>query len=113
MTDDNGVRVEDDGRRWVMWGEIDASVQARAEEHLLRSVVVSGGGIVVDLTDVTFMDSGGLRLLYHAAAGANEPPRLVGTPTRVRDLLELSGVAGLFVLDDAPTGETATSGSRR
>lgn len=96
---DSGVRVQDDGALWVMSGEIDAAVQARHEDELVRYATSATRPIRIDLTDVTFMDSGGLRLLYHAATAGNPGPRLVGTPQRVRDLLELSGVADLFELE--------------
>ena len=52
------------------------------------------------------MDSGGLRLLYHAATAGSGAPVLERVPRRVRDLLELSGVAELFELtDDAGPAE--------
>ncbi len=93
-----GVRVEEGGARWVMWGDIDAAVQVRSEGELLDSLAASPTPVAIDLRDVTFMDSGGLRLLYHAAAGSERPPTLLHTPDRIRDLLEVSGVLPLFTL---------------
>ena len=72
----------------------------RHEDELVRYARSARSPIRIDLTDVTFMDSGGLRLLYHAATTSNPGPRLVGTPQRVRDLLELSGVVDLFDLEN-------------
>lgn len=89
-----------DGTRWEMRGEIDASVQARHEDELVRLAQAADERIHVDLGAVTFMDSGGLRLLYHAATAGSGTPLLVHVPHRVRDLLELSGVAELFELED-------------
>ncbi|MBD5785446.1 STAS domain-containing protein [Cellulosimicrobium terreum] len=96
---ESGVRVEDDGALWVMRGEIDAAVQTRYEDELLRHAETATRPVRVDLSAVTFMDSGGLRLLYHAATAGPGSPRLVDVPERVRDLLELSGVVGLFELE--------------
>ncbi|WP_251152300.1 STAS domain-containing protein [Cellulosimicrobium sp. Marseille-Q4280] len=98
---ESGVRVQDDGTLWVMYGEIDAAVQARHEDDLQRRAQAATAQIRIDLTDVTFMDSGGLRLLYHAATAGETPPALLGTPRRVRDLLELSGVDSLFQVEDS------------
>jgi anti-sigma B factor antagonist len=102
------VRAEDGGTFWVMEGEVDAAVQGRREEELLRLAQQATQQIVIDLSAVTFMDSGGLRLLYHAAEGSPEPPLLRGVPDRIQDLLELSGVAALFAYE--PVAETSTSG---
>ncbi|MCB7135339.1 STAS domain-containing protein [Cellulosimicrobium marinum] len=99
---ESGVRIQDEGSLWVMYGEIDAAVQSRHEDDLLRHARAVPGRIRIDLSAVTFMDSGGLRLLYHAATAGDDRPALVGTPRRVRDLLELSGVDGLFELVEAP-----------
>ncbi|AEG43285.1 anti-sigma B factor antagonist [Isoptericola variabilis J7] len=107
------VRIEDDGYLWVMRGEVDAAVQARHEEQLLQVTRAASRRIVIDLSDVSFMDSGGLRLLYHAADGSPQPPLLKGAPARIRDLLELSGVIGLFTLEDeqeAGASPTAQAG---
>lgn len=105
MSRHGDVRIEDGGALWIMEGEVDAAVQTRVEDLLARAAE-HAGRIVVDLSQVTFMDSGGLRLLYRAAALADEPPVLRGTPENIRDLLELSGVQALFVIDD---GELARS----
>ncbi len=107
------VRVEDDGYLWVMQGEVDAAVQSRHEDHLLQLSRLAERRIVIDLSDVTFMDSGGLRLLYHAADGSPQPPLLRGAPERIRDLLDLSGVMSLFTLEEpqeAGASPTAQAG---
>ena len=96
------VLTTHDGTRWEMQGEIDASVQARREDELVRLAESARERIHIDLGGVTFMDSGGLRLLYHAATAGAGTPVLVRVPHRVRDLLELSGVTELFeIRDDA------------
>jgi anti-sigma B factor antagonist len=96
VTQHGDVRVVGDGSHWVMEGEIDAAVQDRLEKRLADLVGRADRPITIDLSTVTFMDSGGLRLLYNAALGSSGPPRLLGASERIRDLLELSGVSGLF-----------------
>src|SRR5690606_6662128 len=91
-TTSGDVLTAEDGTRWTMQGEIDAAVQARREDELVRLAQSAEGRIHIDLGDVTFMDSGGLRLLYHAATAGSGVPVLERVPRRVRDLLELSGV---------------------
>ncbi|MFD6164594.1 STAS domain-containing protein [Oerskovia sp. NPDC060287] len=95
-----GVRIDEPGPRWTMWGEVDAAVQDRSEAELARSVERAEGPITIDLGQVTFMDSGGLRLLYLSVLGGGEPPVLVGVPERIRDLLEISGVISQFTIVD-------------
>ncbi len=100
-------RRPDDGRQHAgpCRGEIDAAV-GRREDELLRLAQSADGHIHIDLGAVTFMDSGGLRLLYHAATAGSGAPVLERVPRRVRDLLEFSGVAELFELtDDAGPAE--------
>lgn len=106
MTVDNelthgGVRIDPARAHWVMWGEVDGAVQKRVEAELAEHLRQTGEEpLRVDLADVTFLDSGGLRLLYTAAEAKPTPPVLVGAPARVLDLLRISGVDRLFVLED-------------
>lgn len=99
MVQHGDVRVDATGTQWVMEGEIDAAVQARHEDAILAALSRAERRLVIDLSEVTFMDSGGLRLLYHAAAGSPEPPVLRGVTDRILDLLELSGVSDLFTIE--------------
>ena len=96
LISDSGIRVEDDGAKWVMWGEVDTAVQVRSEAEIARCNAHSAIPITIDLTRVTFMDSGGLRLLYQAAIRSPEPPILLNPARGVRDLLEVSDAVGLF-----------------
>ncbi|PRZ09574.1 anti-sigma B factor antagonist [Isoptericola sp. CG 20/1183] len=107
------VRVEDDGYLWVMRGEVDAAVQSRLEDDLKQVARSAERPIVIDLSKVTFMDSGGLRLLYHAVEGSPEPPLLRGVPGRTLDLLELSGVISLFRIEQQGAGSASTAQAAR
>ncbi len=93
-----GIRIERDGAHWVMWGEVDAAV-AEATEREVDAALSRHSTVSLDLSRVTFMDSGGLRLLYLAAASCEQPPRIAGAPENVRDLLDLANVTDLFELE--------------
>ncbi|AEG44441.1 STAS domain-containing protein [Isoptericola variabilis] len=90
------VHVEQGGALWVMEGEIDNAVRERREAQLRDAA--AGRRITVDLTRVTFMDSGGLRLLYHAAEHSPEPPVLRGVPHHVAERLDVAGATTMFVV---------------
>jgi anti-sigma B factor antagonist len=84
-----------------MWGEVDGAVQKHVEARLVEHLQETADEpLTVDLGEVTFIDSGGLRLLYTAAETKPTPPVLVGAPARVLDLLRISGVDTMFVLDN-------------
>jgi anti-sigma B factor antagonist len=75
-------------------GEVDLAVVAT------RSSV---GAFVLDLCDVEFLDSTGLRVLLHARALLARDERalaVVCPPGNVRRLLEVVGVDDLFFLVD-------------
>lgn len=95
-----GVRIDGTGPRWVMWGEIDAAVQDDSEDDLVRSLSQAKGPVTIDLQDVTFMDSGGLRLLCLSLLDGGEAPVLHNIPDRIKDLLEISGILSQFTLVD-------------
>jgi anti-sigma B factor antagonist len=85
----------------LLRGELDLAAAAS-----LRSQVdsVAGMGLIIDLREVTFVDSSALRELLHARdALERRGGRLVlsGVPSAVQRLLELTGTAELF--DTAPT----------
>jgi anti-anti-sigma factor len=95
-------------------GELDMACEQHFEQAM-RALEESGGSIVIDLTDLAFIDSTGLRLLI----GAHERfrargDRLVVVPGdgAVRRTLELTGLhrvlslAGAGSSDDIATAAT-------
>jgi anti-anti-sigma factor len=97
-----GARVEDQGDTWVLWGEIDVAVAQRVGDDL--KATLDGRAKTIDLREVTFLDSSGLRLLL--LGGTPEAgPRLVAASAGIRDVVALTGLehAVTFVEpDDAP-----------
>jgi anti-anti-sigma factor len=85
----------------VFRGELD---MAAASAMRARIESVNGDGMVIDLRDVTFIDSSALRELLYARRTLVEGGRrlvLSGVPQSVRRLLEMTGTLELF--ETAPT----------
>lgn len=86
-------------------GEIDLASAPDAERRIAEAEKGEPSEIVLDLREVTFMDSSGLRILLAAHHRAGEQGRefaLVSGPA-VERLLEMTGLTGrLRVLDEPP-----------
>lgn len=102
------VTVEplEDGRLIRAVGEVDLST-APALRRELEAARVEADTVLLDLSDVTFIDSTGLHLLLDASHGSAVTDWsffLVRPSEAVRRLIELSGTADLLTLVD-PAGE--------
>jgi anti-sigma B factor antagonist len=102
------VTVEplEDGRLIRAAGEVDLSTAAALRREL-EAASVEAGTVLLDLSDVTFIDSTGLHLLLEASqrSAVTDWSFFVVRPSEaVRRLIELSGTAELFTIVD-PTGE--------
>ncbi|MFJ8622213.1 STAS domain-containing protein [Kitasatospora sp. NPDC093550] len=82
-------------------GDLD-DFAAREVRRLFEALADGGAArMVVDLTAVAFVDSTGLNVLLGAARRARRDRgalRLAGAVPRVRDVVELSGVAAVLPL---------------
>ena len=76
-------------------GEVDMSTASELDE-VLRVAVKHGGAILVDLSEVTFMDSTGLNLFLKAALSLSGRGCLIlhGEQDRVRLVLDLVHLDG-------------------
>lgn len=90
-----------DGRsRVALVGELDiaGAEQARAE---LEAAWLEGGALLIDLDELTFMDSTGLRVLIEVVAQARLEGRDLqitrGSP-QIRRLFEIAGVEAVLPL---------------
>lgn len=83
-------------------GEIDAAAVPALELAIDAAVYGSVGAFVLDLSDVTFLDSSGLRLLLHTRALLGRKDRALAVVCHeggaVRRVLELAGIADLLFL---------------
>jgi anti-anti-sigma factor len=85
----------------VVHGDIDIAGAPTLETHLLRSE--NGRPIVLDLDDVAFIDSSGLRTLLTATRRAHQRDSTVclrNVGITVRRMLEITGTAGQFEIEE-------------
>lgn len=96
----------DSGRRVVSFtGELDLASVAEADATL------SQGFDVLDVSELEFLDSSGLRVLLLASQDRDEAPVLCGASGQVKRILELSGIDKMFVMEVAgrPDGTPPSS----
>jgi anti-anti-sigma factor len=90
----------------VLAGEIDLATSGGFRDHVESALDRGVRGLVVDLADVTFIDSTMLRELlraHHDLAGAAGRLVLAAVGTPVARLLELTGTDGVFtIVPDRP-----------
>lgn len=82
-------------------GEVDLETATQLGEHALDAVRTVSPRIVLDLTDVTFMDSTGLKVLVSVdrrAQLAGGSVVLVGAAPPVLRILTLTGLDQVFTL---------------
>lgn len=97
----------------VVKGEIDLAA-AEPFWHVINGVLARGPKrLVIDMVDITFLDSSGLEVLLraHAALGRLPEATVLRTPSpSVRRVLELAGVVDFFVYDDGAGGDGGEDG---
>lgn len=95
-------------------GEIDLSSGPKLQEHLVRALGQSEGGLIVDLSGVTFCDSTGLAVLLKVRQQAEEARkalRLAGPRrpvSRVLQVTELDRVFSIYSTREEASGEPAS-----
>lgn len=92
----------------ALTGEFDLAAAPALRERLADARTAATRGVVLDLEEVTFVDSSALRELLRADAALSAdgvPLVLVGLRPPVDRLLELTRTAGMFTT--APTVEAA------
>jgi anti-sigma B factor antagonist len=85
----------------VMAGEIDLATSGGFRDHVDSALDRGARGFVVDLAEVTFMDSTMLRELlraHHDLVGAGGRLVLAAVGAPVARLLELTGTDGVFTI---------------
>lgn len=108
MTFDLHSRFTADGAEIVLTGELDAAVAGRFREEVERAADRSIARLVLQMKDLTYMASAGLRVLIFARQKMNAVDIfIVGAQEAVRDTIEMSGFQySVFMVDasdeDAP-----------
>lgn len=91
--------VEEPGRTVVRgWGELDLQVR-QSSAALFSAVSTRGLPVVIDTTDVTFVDSAGISVLVRLARDAERhgyPATLRNPSPMLQDLLAVTGVDRLL-----------------
>jgi anti-anti-sigma factor len=105
------VGSEDDVLAVTLSGEIDMSNAADLEAAVERAMPNTAYGMVLDLSELTYLDSAGIRMLIGLANRFRwrRQQLCVAVPeeSRVRRVLDLAGAAGAFTID--PTVDGARS----
>lgn len=83
-------------------GELDLAATPALRARLMNALELHPGGVVVDLSQVTFADCRALGTMIAArnrAAALGRPLKLRGTPPPVARLLKATGTQALFPQD--------------
>ncbi|GAA4153040.1 STAS domain-containing protein [Actinomadura keratinilytica] len=94
-------RVEKDLTIVKISGEVDVFTSPRLRETLLDIIDEGGVHLVIDLGEVTFLDSTGLGVLvgiYHRLRGRDGTMAFVGVNDRVRRVFHVTQLTKIFVL---------------
>jgi anti-sigma B factor antagonist len=97
-------RILDDRAVVAVAGEVDLATATEFRDAV-NWAIACRDKLEVDLTDTTFMDGSGLRVLTEAYQRLGRDPQAVvirSPGRRIQRLLDASGVASLFVIDDEP-----------
>lgn len=89
----------------VLDGEVDMASAPQLERALAAQLAAGATRLMVDLREVTFMDSTGLTVLFRAhedAVAAGAEYVVVCSPGPVRRVIEVSGVGGVVPIYDDP-----------
>ena len=84
-------------------GDLD-SVSAPASRKELVQLVSNGGQVLLDLSNMSYMSSAGLRVLllvYREATAAGTSLALTGIPHLIKDVMAATGFLGFFTVVDS------------
>ena len=87
----------------ALYGELDMATLPILEEHLVQVEADGAAAIVIDLVELTFIDSVGLRAFLSARERAEANSRklvVLGTKPELRRVFELAGVESLLESED-------------
>jgi anti-anti-sigma factor len=86
-------------------GELDIATTPELEQALAEATADAVAEIVLDLRELTFMDSTGLRALAQANSRAGESGislSIIRGPRQIERVLEISGLGAMLPLVDPP-----------
>jgi anti-anti-sigma factor len=106
------LHTEGEAAVLTVHGELDLRTSPELEERLGRAFSAGAELVILDLRQIEFMDSSGLRVLLSAHQRAQQSGRrfaLVRGADQVERVLTLTGVRDLLTIVDGPE-ELLTSG---
>jgi anti-anti-sigma factor len=92
-------------------GELDIATTPELEQALTDATASAMAEVVLDLRELTFMDSTGLRALAQANTRADDAGvalSIIRGPRQIERVLEISGLGALLPLVDAPAAAAAS-----
>ena len=92
-------------------GEVDIATSPRLTAVLDEAIRASVGTFIVDLREVDFLDSSGVSILVRARAVLGREDRelvVICPPGPARRIFEITGIADLLTLFDAPDHAAAS-----
>ncbi|MDX8046304.1 anti-sigma factor antagonist [Gracilibacillus sp. S3-1-1] len=103
------VETKEDGntQEVKLSGEIDAYTAPKLKEALLPLIEIKGTEVVVNMEDVSYMDSTGLGVFIGALKSSdanNSKLRLICLQDRVRRLFDITGLDGIINIDSSVRG---------
>jgi anti-sigma B factor antagonist len=104
VTVDSGPASGRSGPLVRVSGEVDIQTSHILDEHLQRILSEGHASMVVDLSQVTFLDSTGLSVLINAlkrCQGAGGHMRLESPRPHVRRVFEVTGLSDVFDVTDS------------
>lgn len=109
-TAQGGIEVVDDPRRALvrLWGDVDASLRDQASMAMV-GLLTRGGPYVIDVSDVTFIDSSGIAFVlqvHRMATDMGSTAVLRDPPVLVIEMLDLIGLGGTIPFEFS-AGDTA------
>lgn len=96
------TRIEGQQVIATLSGEIDGKTAPQVQSELLGALQ-SGSRLLVDMKEVTFLSSAGLRMLlmlYRQVASRQGKVALVGVSEEIRDTMSMTGFLNFFILAD-------------
>ena len=88
---DNGILTVSLG------GRIDTTNAAEAEEKVLAAMSQSGASkLILDMSELEYISSAGLRVLMKLRKLSDEPPQMINVSSQIYDILETTGFTELF-----------------
>ncbi len=91
-------------------GEMDLRAAPELREALLKALADGQGSVLLDLAELSFIDSTIISVLIMARKRADTSDgevRLRAVPGRIQRILAITGIDSLFPVDDPPVNGTA------